>query len=363
MKISVPNSPTNSASTISRSLSFHSMAGEFPNLLPTQDPAQLTFQNTTMGIQRAQNQWPCWNGTPSSFDFFMLRLKIKAQDEAKAAVSAEMICLNMVEAIPDVKKQRLSPWFKKRQENNNYSWQDLHSYMFKSFSDKTNDLAAAQTLARMRQGKHQFFHDFIKDFEHQLALAGGENWPSASKLSHLSTAINKSLEDALVYVDLPSEYDEWVVKVRRTAGKLENLSRYRPPNSKLTETWYINDIIVTMPVPNHEEKPRGIDSEGDTIMGNNSLEVLSLELRKIGRKLEKLENNGRQSQGRSQKPHAPWRPKNEFFRLIEEGLCTRCAKPGHQSQQCPSFRGPKKVQSEVNLAFIQGKENSGNEGA
>ncbi|RKF60616.1 hypothetical protein OnM2_049061 [Erysiphe neolycopersici] len=37
-------------------------------------------------------------GSPTSFDFFMLRLKIRAQDEVKVMVSGEMICLNMVKS-------------------------------------------------------------------------------------------------------------------------------------------------------------------------------------------------------------------------------------------------------------------------
>lgn len=161
-------------------------------------------------------------------------------------------------------------------------------------------------------------------------------------MSHLSTAINKSLEDALVYVDLPLDYEEWVAKVGRTAGKPENLGRYRPVNSKFIETWFTNDTFVTTPIITQEEKLRGLDYDGDTIMEGNSLAVMSVELRKIGRRLENLENSGRQSQARPSKPNAPWRPKSEFYRLIENGLCTRCAKSGHQSRQCPSFRGPKR---------------------
>ncbi|RKF63753.1 hypothetical protein OnM2_023106 [Erysiphe neolycopersici] len=61
-------------------------------------------QAPTLEFHRTHRQWPSWNGTNMSFDFFMLRIKIKAQGEEKAGVTAELICLNMVEAIPDEKK-------------------------------------------------------------------------------------------------------------------------------------------------------------------------------------------------------------------------------------------------------------------
>lgn len=154
--------------------------------------------------------------------------------------------------------------------------------------------------------------------------------------------INKSIEDALVFVDLTLDYDEWVAKVWRTAEKLENLGRYRPKNSKFTETWLINETIVTKSVTTQEEKICGVDYDGDTIMKGNPQALMNLERRKIGRRQESLEQSGKQSQVRQLKSNAPWCPKSEFYRLIENGLCTRCAKSGHQSRQCPSFRGPKR---------------------
>lgn len=78
----------------------------------------------------------------------------------------------------------------------------------------------------------------MEDFENQLALIGGNNWPSNSNLSHLSTTINLALQSALLYIDLPSNNYEPVQKVGRTAGNLKNLGSYRSTNSRDMETWY-----------------------------------------------------------------------------------------------------------------------------
>lgn len=100
MKFCVPSSPSNSIT--SGSLSFYSIIEDPLDMSPTDIPEAAS--QGMMGLQRAQSRWPSWNGSPTSFDFFMLRLKIRAQDEVKAMASGEMICFNMVKAIPDVKK-------------------------------------------------------------------------------------------------------------------------------------------------------------------------------------------------------------------------------------------------------------------
>lgn len=94
-------------------------------------------------------------------------------------------------------------------------------------------------------------------------------------------------------------------------------------------------------------------------MEGTSLSVLSAELRRIGNMLENLETiKYRVGSG---KPHAPWRPRHEFMKLLNEGSCTRCTKHGHMSRSCPSFRGPKRQNSQVSTVIVSGDEESKNE--
>ncbi|POS81935.1 hypothetical protein EPUL_005965, partial [Erysiphe pulchra] len=52
----------------------------------------------------------------------------------------------------------------------------------------------------------------------------------------------------------------------------------------------------------------------------------------------KNRSNAKKSEDKFVKPRAPWRPKEEFKRLVKERLCTRCGKNGHPGSLCPSFR-------------------------
>lgn len=56
----------------------------------------------------------------------------------------------------------------------------------------------------------------------------------------------------------------------------------------------------------------------------------------------------------STKPRAPWRPKAEYIKLMQEGRCTRCTKNGHLGPDCPSFRAYNRFESRANIANIKG---------
>lgn len=356
MKVSVPESPAESS--LSSPVSYYSPI--YPHRPLSSSAMEIAETSRIDCPKRSNNNWPAWTGTTNTFDFFMLRVKTKAREEERQGVSLDMF-LNMAEAVPDSKKQRLSPWFNSRAKDDNYEWKSLYNYIQNCFGEKKSIQAAAELLSKLRQGKHQFFNDFMKDFDHQLALAEGEEWPSNSKLSHLSGAINRSLRGALVFVDLPLDYDDWVAKVSSTAKKLENLGDYRPPDSRETVTWISTDATIVAPISSLKQPTTNYDGDGDVIMEDASLSVLSAELRRTGNRLDNLESGEGNQNREARKPPAPWRPKNEFLQLLENGLCTRCAKPGHQSRKCPSFSGPRRRGNGVSTALVLPDEVSGNE--
>lgn len=124
MKFGAPSSPSSSTT----SLSIHSFTEDIQTMSDKLEQFS-SSQAPTLELHRPHSRWPSWNDTTMSFDFFMLRLKIKAQEDEKAGVTAELMCLNMVETMPDEKKLRLSPWFRQRESDNNYNWIELHCYM------------------------------------------------------------------------------------------------------------------------------------------------------------------------------------------------------------------------------------------
>ena len=125
-----------------------------------------------------------------------------------------------------------------------------------------------------------------------------------SKLSHLNAAINPALRGALVYVDLPSDYDEWISKVYRTADKLEAIWKYRTQGSKDTETWHTNDPSILVQNNSYKSQQK-VDYEGDITMEGASISIMTTQLRKKGPRLNNLEQSEKISSENSRKPWAP----------------------------------------------------------
>ncbi|KAI1000076.1 hypothetical protein K3495_g8120 [Podosphaera aphanis] len=91
----------------------------------------------------------------------------------------------------------------------------------------------------MEQGHHQFFDDFLGDFEYRVAQSGGsEAHTDLGKTQKLKDAVNSRLRHALIGVKLPSpeNYQAWIEEVREVAKELESLSDYRPKGASQTKT-------------------------------------------------------------------------------------------------------------------------------
>ncbi|KAI0991922.1 hypothetical protein K3495_g16265 [Podosphaera aphanis] len=67
--------------------------------------------------------------------------------------------------------------------------------------------------------------------------------------------------------------------------------------------------------------------------------------------LGKLQGN----QGsKDNRPRAPWRAQKDFLKLVHDGVCARCAKTGHLTKQCPTFRSAARPVAGVNAAAVFG---------
>ncbi|KAI0997344.1 hypothetical protein K3495_g10843 [Podosphaera aphanis] len=91
----------------------------------------------------------------------------------------------------------------------------------------------------MGQGYHQYFDDFLKDFDNRVALSGGsEAHTSLGKTHRLKDSLNPRLRRALIGVKLPppEDYSAWVEEVREVAAELEELADYRPEGASQTNT-------------------------------------------------------------------------------------------------------------------------------
>ncbi|KAI1001359.1 hypothetical protein K3495_g6844, partial [Podosphaera aphanis] len=277
-------------------------------------------QATTM-ITRKETPWPCWNGSKESYPVYRFKLQVKIEEDLAILGSNRAICMGMVESLPEIKKPLVSNWFMKGGSKGQYDWREFLNCFDEHFESKQAGLEAGDILVRMRQGENQFFEDFIQDFENQLARCDGENWSSSPKLIFVHAAINEKLRAALVgkKLTLSMGYESWVSRVRQIAAQVEAMNSYRPNSSKLqTGTFFIPGRGTIIPhLSNSIAKQPLSDPDGDTIMsGVNALTAANSKGRNKGQK------------NSQSKPRAPWRSPDEFRKLLDKGLCTRCGKPG-----------------------------------
>ncbi|KAI0996589.1 hypothetical protein K3495_g11593 [Podosphaera aphanis] len=256
---------------------------------------------------------PRWSGQTQDFGFFIGRLEIRIENDFAPYFDDCTICLDMVDTIPERLKPRVANWF---------------------------------------EGEHQYFADFLQDFEHRVAQSGGdEAHTPLGKVQKLKAAINGKLRRTLIGLRLPNAYlyDEWVAEMKEIALELEGLADYRPRGARHTRTrlgFPKSSAAEIVPMP---QRPM-VDEEGDVTMGGvNAILaglqrlVLQNEIQDTGDGLDEIPqeealNAVGQAGERNTLPRAPWRTPQELKRLMAEGVCVRCARSGHFARNCTRFR-------------------------
>ncbi|KAI1007040.1 hypothetical protein K3495_g1177 [Podosphaera aphanis] len=122
---------------------------------------------------KKETNLPKWNGSPDDFGFFIGRLEMRIQQELEPFAEGSIICLDMIETLPEDKKSQVAAWFEESEAQNSFNWRALIQYFRNEFEDKQAMQAASEYLNRMEQGYHQYFRDFLKDFEYRVAQIGG----------------------------------------------------------------------------------------------------------------------------------------------------------------------------------------------
>ncbi|KAI0996850.1 hypothetical protein K3495_g11334 [Podosphaera aphanis] len=323
---------------------------------------------------KKETKLPKWNGSPEDFGFFIGRLEMRVEQKLVPFVEGGIICLDMIETLPEDKKSRVSAWFEESKARNVFDWRALIQHFRDEFEDKQAMQAASEYLNRMEQGYHQYFRDFLKDFEYRVAQSGGSAvYTSHYKTMQLKASLNSRLRRGLLGVKLPhpNNYKEWVAEVKEVAAELESFADYRPKGASKTNT-KLGAPKSGSALDTSGQTP--IDGDGDIVMGGtNALLAALRELTK--QKSRSSAKNGNLSEGKSRpreepsaqhsKPRAPWRSKSEFSRLLEEGVCTRCTKKGHIGRDCRKFRPAQRPEGNISSVEIEQEDfescSSGNE--
>lgn len=272
---------------------------------------------------------PRWDGRKESYATFKFKLELKIEELEQYMGSNKLICLGILESLPENKQNRVSSWLMKQGKLGNYDWREFLKVLDGQFDNKLAGLEAGIILVRMKQGEHQYFDDFVQDFEYQLSLCQGETFGSAAKLILLHAAINEQTRDALIgnNITLEMGYDDYVSKTRLVASQIQARQRYRPMGTHLqTKTIHFPGITGAPTQVLQQPSSHQVDGNGDTIM--DMLNAMS----SASNRKSQVAHGSKQG-----KPPAPWRERGEFDSLIRKGCCVRCGKPGHIGKRCPTY--------------------------
>lgn len=309
---------------------------------------------STVAPMKREAALPKWTGQPEDLDFYLERLETRIEMDMEPYFLPAQICMDMIDTLPDNKKCRVESWFKGKKASGRFNWRELLICFRNEFQDNQAQQAALETLERMEQGQHQFFMDYLKEFELKVAQSGGI---ATHTLRHqtmlLKGSLNRRLRRSLLGLKLPppENYSAWVAEVKEIAAELESFDDYRPKGSTLTVTKLgaIKGGIIRA-----SHKAPELDAEGDTIMSgtNNGLLAAIAEL------IKSNSNNSIYSAGPSKgkklpksKPRAKWRSKEEFRRLRESGACIRCELKGHLTKDCRKFDPALRPKTALNAAL------------
>lgn len=300
----------------------------------------------TLLSKKKEAKWPEWDGKSESLRPYLFELRVKIEEDRHLLGSNRAVCLGMLGTLPKNKKSMVDNWFESGGSDGGYDWLQFLAHFKELFEDKRSLLTAGKELSRMKQGFREVFGEFIQRYELKLSQCGGNKWDSLMKIVHLNNGLNDELEKALIGIDMPplDNYIQWRDKVREVAERLES-HKYR---TQTTQT-QISPMTSSTSILNSSTK----DAEGDTPMtGVNALFNLlnsgsQSNLNAIIAGLGKLQGN---KSGQDNRPRATWRSQNEFLKLVNQGVCARCAKSGHLTKQCPTYRPAARPNVDINAA-------------
>lgn len=210
--------------------------------------------------KKTELPWPSWDGKPESLNCFLYEIEVKIEEDRHELGSNRAICYRMLGTIPSAKKKFVSSWFQRGGDAVTYDWREFLGHFKKKFEDKKCHIEARNAFMHMTQGAHQYFKDFIEDFETKLSQCGGDDWDSFTKIAMLDAKLNPALQKYLIPVTRPEEWDysQWVERLKEISARLEVRQHYRPNEVAETNTHYMirqaaPEVEVANPTTMREE--------------------------------------------------------------------------------------------------------------
>ncbi|RKF76704.1 putative eka-like protein [Golovinomyces cichoracearum] len=271
-------------------------------------------------------KWAEWNGSTKNFASWLQHNRSKLRKDVDSLPDNEGICAEIFATVPDFKRSRVLEWHKIGGPDRSWDLYAFLDHIKLRFEDKESRKKSAQRLSKLRQGKYQCFAEYLQDFEVLLGKAEGMGLPDYLKIKRLEESLSSKFKSCVVPLALPENYDAWVIKVTRIANRYEAMTDWYPRNVKaddkqsyFTGEEQANKVDVRTLA--QEGRPVVV-REGDKIMsGINKIQALIASLQNV-----KSINS---HYPKRRLPVAPWRIKEEYEKLRQDGKCVRCCQTGH----------------------------------
>jgi hypothetical protein len=314
---------------------------------------------------RPRMKWPEWTGTPELLPVWKTQVLAKIRNDVGNLPDAEGVIMTIQQLLPANQQARTAGWLTRESnralEPGETRWDSTRflAHVMERCGDPEAANVALRRLTLFRQGDYQYFREFLQEFEVlQVRAEGTQIWPDAVKVNYLQQTLAKELLDRLVSVpNQPTDvYAQWVNLVADIAGRLEALpdrEQARRSAPALQKSYFLGETNrPSGPNAQYGGQHGSVQSGGHLVDADGDIAMqVSRLIAAFGR--GNSNNNrprGRGGQGRGRgggKPRAPWRPHDEFRRLLQRGACTRCTQIGHQATDCPTYRSALRPSQQV----------------
>jgi hypothetical protein len=216
-----------------------------------------------------------------------------------------------------------------------YDPNEFITYLETNYADPNRLKRSLDKLRELKQTDSESFSAFLPKFERELADSGGTLWPDEIKINYLEGAINRTMLEALVAIEMPTEYISYVTQCQKTGSKIDGL-KYRGSSNR--------------PTKSSNNTSRRTDSSTGRTNQNHTLERVVTQATVDGNSMDweptdvvkvfkisdpKLATQISSDNQRLKGKRAKWVTSAELQARRREGRCIRCGRTYCNKDVCP----------------------------
>lgn len=269
-----------------------------------------------------------FSGDRKTFPAWLIEMRNKLTTDGKALGSDRSRFGYIFSCLEQKPKDTVIAFVRLGGNESKYNPDELLSYLETNYDDPNAEKRSLDKLRVLRQNEKESFNIFLPRFERELADSGGMVWPDQIKINYLEGALNESLLTALVTVEMPSAYTQYVRQCQKTGSRLDSLKyrngASRNSNNSGPSTW-------------KADKPKGkIVTEAAIINDSDAMEWEPTQAVKVFKLSDpKLVAQLTADNERLKGKRAKWVSQEEFRKRLHEKRCIRCGRTYCNKEICP----------------------------